>query len=249
MQKIWIIGKREFMSYFSSPIAYIAITVFLVLTGLQFFFGWLTIDPYASATDYFEANEASLRVLFEGVPLLFVVFLPAITMRLMSDEKRSGTMELLITLPVRDHEVILGKFLAALMFLIVALALTLPYVVTVYMLGNPDTGPIIGGYFGLLLVGACYCAIGLMTSTWTKNQIVAFLLGVLICAGFYFVDTLIGAAWESTRETLHLISFKYHFQNISRGIIDSRDLVFFLSLIVLAVLLSTYSLQSRKWKA
>ena len=249
MHAIWTIAKREFSSYFNSPIAYIAITVFLILAGLQFFFGFLTIGSFGTAGGFFENNEASLRLFFEGIPILFTVFLPAISMRLMSDEQRSGTLELLVTLPVRDRDIILGKYLASILFLLVTLLLTLPYVVTVSLLGNPDIGPILGGYLGLLLIGAAYLALGLMTSTWTKNQIIAFLLGALLCSSFYFIDGLIGSVWEETRSFFEAISFKAHFANISRGVIDSRDVVFFASIIIIPILLAGYALESRKWKA
>ena len=154
-------------------------------------------------------------------------------MRLMSDERRSGTLELLVTLPVRDRDVILGKYLASLLFLGVTLLLTLPLVVTVALLGSPDVGPLVGGYVGLALIGAAYLALGLMTSTWTRNQIIAFLLAALLCSSLYFVDGLIGSVWEGTRSFFEAISFKAHFANISRGVIDSRDVVYFVSVIVI----------------
>lgn len=249
MHAIWNIARREFSSYFNSPIAYIAITVFLILAGLQFFYGFLTTQPVSTAHGFFEINEASMRLFFEGIPILFTVFLPAISMRLMSDEQRSGTLELLVTLPVRDREIILGKYLASLLFLLVAVALTLPYAATVMWLGKPDLGPIVGGYLGLLLIGAAYLSIGLMASTWTKNQIIAFLISALLCSSLYFVDGLIGSVWEGTRSFFEAISFKAHFANISRGVVDTRDLVFFGSIIILPILLAGYSLESRKWKA
>lgn len=245
MKKAWIIGKREFASYFDSPIAYVTLSTFLLLVGLDFFFGFLS----AGAGDFFEANEASLRRLFEGVPVLLAIFMPAVSMRMISEEKKTGTMELLTTLPVRDGEIIAGKFLGGLLFLGVALLLTLPYVVTVMSLGRPDVGPIVGGYLGLILIGGAYLAIGLLASTWTRNQIIAFILAALICTFFYYVDQLIGAAWEATRQSLALLSVKAHAQNISRGVLDSRDLIFFASMIALPLLLSTYSLESRKWRA
>ena len=249
MHAIWTIAKREFSSYFNSPIAYIAITVFLILAGLQFFFGFLTLDSFGTTPGFFEGNEASLRLFFEGIPLLFTVFLPAISMRLMSDERRSGTLELLVTLPVRDRDVILGKYFASLLFLGVTLLLTLPLVITVAVLGSPDVGPLVGGYVGLALIGAAYLALGLMTSTWTRNQIISFLLAALLCSSLYFVDGLIGSVWEGTRSFFEAISFKAHFANISRGVIDSRDVIYFVSVIVIPLLLAGYSLESRKWKA
>jgi ABC-2 type transport system permease protein len=239
MNHAWVIAKREFRAYFDSPIAYVSITVFLVITGVLFFL---------AGEDFFQANQASLRKLFEWVPLVFVFYLPAVSMRLLSDERRSGTIELLVTMPVRDSAVILGKYLASLGFLLVTLLLTLPYPIIVAVVGAPDWGPIVGGYFGLLLIGAVFLAVGLMTSAWTQNQIIAFVLALIINGFFYFVDRLIGAVWEGTQDVFSYLSFQNHFQNISRGVIDTRDLVFYLSLIVVAVMIASWSLASRRWK-
>ena len=248
MKKAWIIGKREFSSYFDSPIAYVTLTTFLLLVGLDFFFGFLG-SVSGGGEDFFEANEATMRNLFDGVPILLAIFMPAVSMRMISEEKKTGTMELLTTLPVRDRDIVFGKFVGGLLFLGVALLLTLPYAFTVTALGRPDLGPIIGGYIGLVLIGAAYLALGLLASTWTRNQIIAFIVAAVLCTFFYFVDQLIGSAWEATRQYLALLSFKAHAQNIARGILDSRDFVFFVSMIVLALMLSTYSLESRKWRA
>lgn len=243
MRSIWVIAKREFRAYFDSPIAYVAITVFLVITGVLFFFG-----RNFSGRDFFAAGEATLRPLFEWVPLIFVFYLPAVSMRLLSEERRSGTYELLATMPVSDHQVILGKYLAAVGFLLVTLGLTFVYPLLVAIVGDPDWGPIVGGYFGLLLVGAVYIGVGLMTSAWTKSQIISFVLSLLICGFFYYVDQLVGAVWESTREVFAYLSFHHHFQNISRGVIDTRDLVFYASLIAVTVLVAGASLQRRRWQ-
>jgi ABC-2 type transport system permease protein len=247
MGQIWCIGKREFASYFNSPIAYVSITVFLLLTGFQFFSGFFGA---AEGTDFFKTNEATVRPLFEGIPLIFAFFLPAVTMRLLSEEKKSGTIELLFTMPVTEWQVVLGKYLAAVMFMMVSLGLTLAYPITVAALGNPDVGPIIGGYFGLLLVGSAYLAIGLMTSTWTRNQIVAFILGASICFLLYFVDTLAGLVSDGLKPAFSALSFRYHFDtNFARGVLDTRDVFFFVAMSALALMISRYILESRKWKA
>ena len=248
MSKVWIIAKREFLGYFSSPAATVSITVFLLLAGLQFVYGFLTPEIMGGKEDFFAINEANMRVFFEGIPILFVVFLPAVSMRLVSEERRSGTLELLVTLPVHDRHIILGKYLASLLFLEVALFFTLPYAFTVGYLGDPDLGPLIGGYCGVYLIGAAYLAIGLMTSVWTSNQIVAFVLAALFCSAFYFVDGLVGNVWEETRPFFEAISFKSHFENFARGVVDTRDIVFFFSLICIALLIAIHSLESRRWK-
>ncbi len=247
MHNAWAIARREFRALFNAPVAYIAITVFLALCGLQFFYGFLSVGP-AAGGDFFENNEATVRPLFEGMALILAIFLPAITMRLVSEERRSGTLELLATMPVTDGQIVLGKYVGALLFLLVALALTLSYPLTVSILGDPDNGTIVAGYVGVLLIGAGYTALGVLTSTWTSNQIVAFVLGALLCTFFYLVDSLAGAAWEALRPVLSTISFRYHFANFARGIIDSRDVVFFAALITLALMLARYSLESRNWK-
>ncbi len=238
MKNIWVIAKREFRAYFDSPIAYVAITVFLVITGVLFFF----------AEEFFATGESTLRPLFDWVPLIFVFYLPAISMRLLSEERRSGTYELLATMPVRDVEVVLGKYLSAIGFLLVSLALTVVLPIIVAMAGDVDWGPIVGGYVGLFLVGAAYLAVGLMTSAWTRSQVISFVLSFLICGFFFYVDRFIGAMWESTRDVVAYFSFHHHFLNISRGVIDSRDIVFYVSLIVATLLVASYSLQRRRWK-
>lgn len=248
MTQIWYLAKREFSSFFNSPIAYVAITVFLLLTGVQFFWGFRGLGAYGGQ-DFFETNEATLRPLFESVPLIFAFFLPAVTMRLVSEERRSGTIELLFTMPISEWQVVLGKYLASVMLMLVALALTLFYPITVAAFGNPDWGPIIGGYFGLALIGSAYLAIGLMTSTLTRNQIVAFILGAAICFLLYFVDTLVGFVADALKPAFSAISFRYHFENIARGVLDTRDVFFFAAFSVMALVLSRFVLESRKWKA
>ena len=233
-----VIAKREYMSFLTQPVAYIAMAVFLVIAGAVFFF----------VEDFFETNQATLRVFFEWAPVVFILFLPAISMRLLAEERRSGTLELLITLPVRDIDVVIGKLLGATLFLATTLAVMLAYPLVVAALGEPDIGPIIGGFFGLLLVGTAYLSLGLMASSWTRSQIVALILGAVFCAFFYFVDGLVGAFWRGAQPVLAYVSFKAHFQNIARGVIDSRDLVFYLSVTAVAALIAGYSLESRKWK-
>jgi ABC-2 type transport system permease protein len=256
------IAGREFRSYFNSPIAYLSITAFLVVTGVLFFV----------ASRFFDGGEATLRPLFEWVPMIFVFFIPALSMRLFSEEKRSGTFELLVTYPLTDGEVVLGKFLGSLYFLLVTLALTLVFPLVVSLLGVPDWGPVIGGFIGLILVGAAYLAIGLMTSTWTTNQIVSFILSLVFSSFFFFIDKLLGATeavkwslfsegsalhfvdvalgaiWGAFMACLSYLSFAYHFGNIAKGVLDTRDIFYFLSVTAAALLVATFTLKSRNWK-
>ncbi len=243
MKQIWIIAKRETAATFDSPIAYIAATVFLIATGLMFFFG---IDGSA---DFFESRQATLRPLFDSAPWVLAVILPAVTMRLVSEERKAGTLELLVTLPVSDLTIVLGKLLGSIGFLVVALGLTLVFPLLVIIVGDPDVGAIIGGYIGLLLIGITFLALGLMTSTLTENQIVAFILGLLLCVFFWTAtDALIKLAFERPPTALLLLTFKNQFNAFAKGVVDMRNVIYFGSVTAVAVIASTYSLKSRNWK-
>jgi len=230
-------GKKEFISYFSSPIAYVAITVFLVVVGLKFF----VVD------EFFKTDEATLRSFFSLVPVFFVFYLPAVAMRLISEERRSGTFELLATLPLSDSEIVLGKFVGALGFLLVTLLLTLVYPIILWSLGDPDTGAIWGGYIGLILAGAAFLSIGIMASSWTSSQIVAYILGAVISGLFFFINSMLQAFWEGAKQVAEYVSFATHFTNFTRGVVDTRDVVFFVSITALCLVLATFSLNSRRW--
>jgi ABC-2 type transport system permease protein len=245
MRNVFAIGRREFHAFFGSPVAYVAIAVFLVLLGVTFFFKVPFLMP---KDNFFDAKEASLRPLFEWMVFLFTIILPAISMRLLAEERKLGTIELLLTMPVTELEVAAGKLLGAMGFLAVATGLTLAYPIAVAAIGRPDLGPIVGGYFGVLLVGSAYLAVGLLASSWTSSQIVAFIVAIVICAAFTFVDRLPEALGLPALEATRVLSFSHHFRSIARGVLDTRDVVFFLSVIAGAVYLATYSLESRKWK-
>jgi gliding motility-associated transport system permease protein len=235
---IMAVARREFRAYFNSPIAYLAISVFWVVCGILFFV----------VSGFFEGARASLRPLFEWIPMIFVFFVPALSMRLFAEEKRSGTLELLLTFPLTDGEVVLGKFLGSLGFLAVTLGLTLVYPALVSVLGSPDWGPIIGGYIGLMLVGGAYLAIGLMTSTWTENQIISFILALVFSSFFFFIDRILTAVWTGTQSFFNFLSFNYHFANIAKGVLDTRDILYFVSVTAAALLIASYTLKSRNWK-
>lgn len=241
--QVWIIAKREMAATFDSPIPYIAATVFLVATGLMFFFG---ID---GSQDYFEARQATLRPLFDSAPWVLAVILPSVTMRLIAEERKSGSLELLVTLPVTDVAIIIGKLIGATGFLVVALLLTLVFPLLVGEIGSPDVGAIIGGYLGLFLIGVTFLSLGLMTSCWTENQIIAFILGLLLCVFFWTAtDALIKVAFERPPAALMLLTFKSQFASFAKGVVDLRNVLYFLSVIAVAVTASTYSLKSRLWR-
>ena len=217
--------KKEFNSFFASPIAYLVIGVFLLINGL---FLWVFKDDF----NILNAGFADLNPFFFLAPWVFLFLIPAITMKSFADEFNSGTIELLKTKPISDWQIVLGKFSASLLLVIVALIPTLTYVYTVYQLGNPsgniDFGSTIGSYLGLLFLAATYTAIGLFTSTLSKNQIVAFILGVFITFILYYGFDAIS---NSLGNDLNIkkIGISEHFKSISRGVIDTRDVIYFVS--------------------
>lgn len=229
------IFRREIRSSFNSPVAYVVIIVFLSIVGWFF------------TSNMFLMNIASMRVVFELVPLVFLFFIPAVTMRLLAEEKKAGTLELLTTKPVRDVEIVLGKFLAGWALVAAALAPTLIYVLTVAFLGDLDLGPVFTGYVGLLLMGGVYVALGLLASSLTENQIVAFILGFLMVLALFLMDKILMYVPAVLASTLEFLSIDHHFANIARGVIDSRNIIYFGSLLGFALYLATLSLERRKW--
>jgi ABC-2 type transport system permease protein len=231
MRAIRTIVKRELASYFNSPVAYVFLVIFLLMTGFFTF----------TAGNFFERGEASLAAFFGWHPWVYLVLVPAVGMRLWAEERRSGTMELLLTMPVAPWQAILAKFLASWIFLALALALTFPAILTVNLLGDPDNGVIAAGYLGSLLLAGAYLAITCMTSAMTRNQVVAFILAVVIClflilAGFNPVtDLMVRWASPAVVDTIAAFSVVTHFDGFQRGVIDSRDLIFFLSIIGFAL--------------
>lgn len=217
--------KKEFTAFFASPIAYLVIGVFLVINGL---FLWIFKDDF----NILNAGFADLNNFFYLAPWVFLFLIPAITMKSFADEFNSGTIEILKTRPITNWQIVLGKFLASLLLVVVALLPTLTYVYTVYQLGNPignlDFGSTIGSYIGLLLLAGTYTAVGLFTSTLSKNQIVAFILSVFITFFLYFgfdaFANLVG------NQNISKFGINEHFKSISRGVIDTRDIVYFASI-------------------
>ncbi|MBN2543232.1 ABC transporter permease subunit [bacterium] len=236
MGKSFAITKKELKMYFNSPIAYVMITVFLLIVGWFF------------SSNIFLANTASLRFIFTIVPWIFLFFIPAITMRLIAEEKKRGTIETLVTMPIQDSNVIVGKFLAAMLLLVVALFMTFPYPITVASLGNVDGGEIIGGYIALVLLGALYISIGLFASSLTENQIVAFIIGFLIIFVIFMLNKVLIFLPGPLASFFEYISTDLHFNNLMRGVIDSKDLVYFISFTFLFLFLATRTLASRKWR-
>jgi ABC-2 type transport system permease protein len=231
-----VISRREIRTYFNSPVAYIVVPVFVIITGYLFF------------TQLFLEKQADMRGFFNIMPLLFMFMIPAITMRLLADEKSSGTLELLITMPVRDSEVVIGKFLAAMALLCTAIGLTLVFAITVKSLGPLDRGPTIGGYLGLVLMGGAYVSIGVMASALTRNSIVSFIVAFAISFALYLLGRLTQFLPQSLQKLVAYLSIDGHFENIGRGVIDTRDVIYYFSVMVVCLLIATLSLESRRWK-
>ena len=231
MRAIRIICRRELEAYFTSPVAYVFLVIFLLLTGFFTF----------TAGAFFERGEASLSAFFGWHPWLYLVLVPAAGMRLWAEERRAGALELLLTMPVATWQAIVAKFVASWLFLALALVLTFPAVITVNLLGEPDNGILFAGYLGSFFLAGAYLAISCMTSAMTRNQVVAFILSVVLClflvlAGFNPVTDLL-TRWASPAvvDTVAAFSVVTHFDAFQRGVIDSRDLLFFLSVIGFAL--------------
>lgn len=234
MRQVLLIFQREFKDYFISPIAYIVIATFLLVIGGLFF------------SSFFVMGQADLRVFFSRLPFTFALVVPIITMRLFSEELNVGSYELLLTLPVTYIDIILGKFLAAVAFVAAILIPTLSYPIFISFLGDLDWGVVIGGYIGTLLMGAAYAAIGIFFSSVTRNQIIAAIVGMVICAVLAFVDQLLFFLPDAVLKIVAYISTGYHFQNIAKGIIDTRDLLYFGSIMFLGLYATHLGLQSKR---
>lgn len=222
MNKIWTIAKKELQSFFDSLMAYIMLIAFLGFSG---FFTWLY------GADIFFVGQASLQSFFSIAYWTLFFFIPALTMRMLAEENRSGTIELLLTKPITQWQVVAGKFLATLLLIVIALVLTIPYYITVANLGNIDHGAVISGYLGLILMSAAYIGIGLFASTISNNQIVAFLVALFIGIFFHIIfDVLSGSMTGMLGEIFNFLSISTHFESISRGVIDTKDIIYFLSI-------------------
>jgi len=241
MTRTIYIAQRELKSYFNSRTAYTVVTMFLIIVGGLF---WL---------EFFQPGrtELSLRAFFNRAPFFMAFFVPAITMGLVSEERRSGTLEMLMTLPVRDGEVILGKFLAAMTLIAVVLAATLSYPIMIGGLaseGAPmDWGPVWGGYIGLLMLGAAYAGIGVMVSSWHRDQINSILISFFLCFLLYMLGPISEqvSGWLGT--LLFRLSTSGHFENIARGVLDVRDLLYYVSVAAIGLTAATVTLSSRRW--
>ncbi|MCZ6491819.1 MAG: ABC transporter permease subunit [Acidobacteria bacterium] len=259
MRNIWTIARRELAAYFHSPIAYIVLAMFTVLFGFIFYSNLrdFMMEQFRAAqyaqmygqSIPLNVNESVIRSLVYAIAVICLFLMPMITMRLFAEEKKTGTIELLMTSPLTDLEIILGKFLGAFLLYVSLLVLSLLYILILFLYGNPDGKALIAAYLGLVLLGGCYLSLGLMLSTLTRNQVIAGSLGF----GLFFMLYLIG--WASSYSTGQLgqlanyISFTTHIDNFSKGVIDLRDTVYYLSVIGLSLFLTARSVESVRWRA
>ena len=241
MHSFWAVFKRELKSYFTTPIAYVFLVIFLSFSAYL---------PFRQG--FFEMRQADMRAFFMNLPLLFIILVPATAMRLWAEERRVGSIELLFTLPITVTQAVLGKFLAAWLFLAIALALTFPMPITVCYLGDPDTGLIITGYLGSLLMAGGFLAIGCFFSVVSKNQVISFVLSVVACAVLVFagmpttlnyLSTFLPAGLVSAIETM---SFRTHFESLQKGVMEFKDISFFVLLIVGWIAAGSIVLDERK---
>ncbi|MFN0074336.1 MAG: ABC transporter permease [Chloroflexota bacterium] len=235
MNSVLAIAQRELKSYFASPVAYVVTGLFLVMSG------------YLFSAILVQSQEASMRFIMQNLSVIFLFIMPFLTMRLLADEQRTGTIEILLTNPVRDHEVVLGKFLGATVFFTVMLLFTLYYPFLLFTYGNPDRGPILSGYLGLFLQGMAFLAVGLFASSLTQNQIIAAVLTFTVLLVLWLAEAASNILGAPMKDIFRYLSVTSHFQDFPRGIIDTAHIVYFLSLVVGSLFLATLSLQTRRW--
>lgn len=250
MTNVLVIARKELKTYFSSPIAYVIMTAFLVFTGLLF------IDSLSGPF-----REASLRGFLAGQTLLgsilgetingaFVLLLlgPVLTMRLVAEESKLGTIELLLTAPVRDTDVVMGKFIAAFVTLLILLALTIYYPILLWAFGSPDTGPIIAGYIGMVLLGAFFIAVGLFASSLSSSQIAAAVIGLVLLLMFWFIDKASNFFGGGPGSIVKFVSPRTHFTEFARGVINSDAIIYLIALTAIFLFLTIRSLETRRWR-
>jgi ABC-2 type transport system permease protein len=236
MRNIYTIAKRELQAYFVSPLAYVVGALFLGIMGYLFY-----VILYYS-------REATLQYLFFNMTTILLLMTPALTMRLLAEEQSKGTMELLLTSPVRDWEMVIGKYLASLGLFAAMLAMTAYYPLVLNIYGNPDMGPIWSGYLGMFLLGGTLLSLGLLASSMTSNQIIAAVLGLAFVLAFWLIDALGGIVGGSLQEVLNYLALSGHFMDFARGIIDTKDVIYMLSVIAGSLFLTTRVMQTKRWR-
>ena len=237
MRNLKAIYMKEMKSYFNSPMAYIFLIIFAIING------------YFFTRTFFLFNQSDMRSLFNIIPLIYIFFIPAITMSLIAREKNLGTMEIMSTLPLKDIDFVMGKFLSALSLIIIGLFITLIHFFTLTQVGtNIDYGAVFTGYIGLALAGAVYSSVGTFASSLTDNQVVAFIIGIFIVIIFFLMDKMLMFMPVSMTGLIQFLSVDYHLSNISRGVIDSRNLIYFSSVVGFFLFMTIRILEIRKWR-
>lgn len=237
MLNVRMIFRREIQSFFNSPMAYIFLVIFAIVSG------------YFFTNTFFLFGQSDLRVLFDMIPLVYLFFIPAVSMGLIARENNIGTMETISTLPLRTFEFVIGKFLAGFCLIMLGLlATSIHFITLVYVGTNVDYGAIFSGYLGLALMGGTFTAIGIYASSVTDNQVVAFIIGVFLVLVFYMLDKTLVFAPQSIVGIIQFLAVDYHLSNISRGVIDSRNIIYFLSMIGFFIYLTIQTLEVRRWK-
>lgn len=255
MRNIWAILLRELKSYFVSPIAYVFTVVFLVVSGFFFFsiLQWfnqqcMQFMQYPQYAKELNINEMVIRPLLHNMSVVFLMVIPFLTMRLLSEERRNGTDELLLTSPVTMNQIVFGKFLGGLSAVVVILLLTGLYPALAFKYSNPELGPILSGYLGLLLLAASFIPIGLLCSALTENQIVAAVLTFGVLLIFWVIGWAAESASYATREIIQYLTITEHLDELTKGVIDTKDLVFYASFSLLGLFLTKMVLESRRWR-
>ena len=237
MRNLKAIYMKEMKSYFNSPMAYIFLVIFAVING------------YFFTQTFFLFNQSDMRSLFNIIPLVYIFFIPAVTMGLIAREKNLGTMEVISTLPLNDMDFVLGKFLSALSLIVIGLLITLIHFFTLTQVGtNVDYGAVFTGYLGLALAGAVYSSVGTFASSLTDNQVVAFIIGIFIVIIFFLMDKMLMIVPVSLTGLIQFLSVDYHLSNISRGVIDSRNLIYFSSVVGFFLFMTVRVLEIRRWR-
>jgi ABC-2 type transport system permease protein len=247
MRNTLTIARRELTTYFNTPVAYVVVPIFLVMTG-GWLFGTLFFQNEASLRAFFTPFWGAMTPNFFSAPFALAIFAPLVTMRLLAEEQQSGTLEVLMTLPVGDWEVVIGKYLAAMGLLGVVLLLSVAFPLTVRLMGPLDLGPVVGGYVGLILLGSFFLSVGLMASSFTRNQIVAALISLGVSLFIYFIGQFVPLLPPKVVPFFEYMSVSYHFDSIARGVIDTRVVLYYATLTAACLVITQTALTSRRWR-
>ena len=258
MRNFYLIAKKELDSYFASPVAYVVITIFLIITGYSFYnqfasFSTLSFQAasnpaIAQQQNLLNITETVVRPLFGYISMIMLLMMPLLTMRLFAEEKKSGTIELLLTYPISDIEVILGKFFACFIVFLLMLLLTFTYPGLLIMLGEPEIGPTITGYIGLIFMGAAFISLGIFTSSLTENQIIAATLSFGFLLLFFMMGYSVSLMGPTLGNLMNYISMIQHLEGFAKGIVDTTDIIYYILFITLFIFLTLRVLESKKWR-